>query len=259
MPTPNQRPELFNGLPVSEGMLVPVDRSLPPIPLKHTAVRASIIGPICAVEVEQQFHNTHTRPVEALYVFPLPEDAAVSDFSLTLGERVISGVVRERAEARREYEEARDQGQGAALLEQERPNIFSVAVANIQPDERVQVTLRFHDRLVFDDGGYEFVLPTVVLPRYTPSDQEQQAPASSPLLPAAMRDGHTLAVRVELDAGKLEQITSPSHAIEIAHERGALHVSAREQAWYRAAHTHAARRGRPRNDCAARGAVCVRP
>ena len=224
------RPELFPGLPITEGGLIPTDRSLPPVPLKHTNMRATIVGPVCAVEVEQQFHNIHAKPIEALYVFPLPENAAVTDLSLRLGERTITGIVQEKEAARREYEAAAQQGQGAALLEQARPNIFSVAVANIQPDERVMVTLRFHDRLDYDDGGYTFVLPTVVLPRYTPKDQQEQAPPASSLLPETSRDGHTLAVRVEIDAGKLDAITSPSHPIDVEQQRGGRAVATLRQA-----------------------------
>jgi len=227
-----RKPELYPGLPVTEGMLVPTDRTLPPVPLKHTAVRTNIIGPLCDVEVTQQFHNTHTRPVEALYVFPLPEDAAVTALTLTIGERVIQGEVREREQAQRDYAAARDAGQGAALLEQERPNLFSIAVANIQPDEQVQVTLRFHDRVPYDNGGFEFVFPTVVLPRYLPPDQDAGADAqrvtATPLLPEATRDGHTFSLEVTLDTGKLEMISSPTHDVEMQLERGRTRVTLRQ-------------------------------
>jgi Ca-activated chloride channel homolog len=227
-----RKPELYPGLPVTEGMLVPTDRTLLPVPLKHTAVRANIIGPLCDVEVTQQFHNTHTRPVEALYVFPLPEDAAVTALTLTIGERVIRGEVREREQAQRDYADARDAGQGAALLEQERPNLFSIAVANIQSDEQVQVTLRFHDRVPYDNGGFEFVFPTVVLPRYLPPDQDAgedaQRVTATPLLPEATRDGHTLSLEVALDAGTLETISSPTHDVETHLERGRTRVTLRQ-------------------------------
>lgn len=229
-----QRPELFPGLPVTEGMLVPTDRALPPIPLKHTDVRAGIIGPLVDVRVTQQFHNTHSRPVEALYVFPLPEDAAVTELTLTIGERVVHGVVREREQAQRDYAQARDAGQGAALLEQERPNLFTISVANIQPDEHIQVMLRFHDHVPYDDGVFEFVFPTVVLPRYVPPDLAETADArrvtATPLLPADMRDGHTLSLSVTLDAGKLQAISSPTHDIAIQPERGFSTVTLREAA-----------------------------
>lgn len=242
MPGPITRPEFFPGLPVTEGMLVPVDRTLPPVPLKHTAIRASIIGTVCSVEVTQQFHNTHSRPVEAVYVFPLPEDAAVTDLKLTLGNRVIQGDIREREQARQDYAQARNAGQGAALLEQERPNIFTVSVANIQPDEQVQVALRFHNRVDYDDGEFEFVLPTVVLPRYAPpprAEGEEVQPGAgerppdadrltTPLLPEGIRDGHTLSIRVELDAGKLDSMSSPSHPIDTEQKYGTTIVTLRE-------------------------------
>jgi Ca-activated chloride channel family protein len=216
-------------------MLIPVDRKLSPVPLKHTDINASIIGSLCDVLVTQQFHNTHTRPVEAVYAFPLPEDAAITELKLTIGDRVVHGDIREREEAQREYAQASQAGQGAALLEQERPNIFTVSVANIQPNEEVQVMLRFHDRVPYDDGMFEFVLPTVVLPRYVPAGDEAEAPAvpdaerlHSPLLPDGSRDGYTLGVRVELDAGKLRDISSPSHQIDVVQQHGSTLVTLHE-------------------------------
>ncbi len=234
MTAATSRPELFPGLPVTEGMLVPTDRALPPVPLKHTDVQATIIGPLCDVQVTQQFHHTHTRPIEAIYVFPLPEDASVTDLTLTIGERVIRGVIQEREQARRNYEQARTSGQGAALLEQERPNLFTVSVANIQPDQHVEVMLRFHDRVAYDDGRFEFVFPTVVLPRYVPQDMAGSADAgrvtATPLLPADMRDGHTLNLTLMLDAGSVEDISSPTHGIDMATEHGITRVALREEA-----------------------------
>lgn len=239
MPKPTTRPEIYPGVPITEGMLVPLDRTLPPVPLKHTAIHASIIGTVCDVLVTQQFHNTHNRPIEAVYVFPLPEDAAVTDLQLTIGNRVIQGHIHEREQARHDYTQARDAGQGAALLEQERPNMFTVSVANIQPDEQVQVALRFHDHVPYDDGTFAFVLPTVVLPRYIPPAQgkgkepqpyagEQPPDAdrlTTPLLPEGMRDGHTLSIHVELDAGKLSTLTSPSHTINTEQKFGTTIVT----------------------------------
>ncbi len=229
MPMATQRPEFYPGLPVTEGMLISTERDLPPIPLKHTDMQVNIIGPICDVLVTQQFHNTHQRPVEAIYVFPLPEDAAVTTLTLTIGERVIRGAVREREQARHDYKQARDQGQGAALLEQERPNLFTISVANIQPDEQVQVALRFHDRVPYDNDAFELVLPTVVLPRYVPpqlaASTDAQRVTNTPLLPADTRDGHTLSIAVTLDMGKLVDLSSPTHAIDVHPERGAMRVT----------------------------------
>ncbi len=231
MTIPITRPEIYPGIPVTEGMLVPRDRTLPPIPLKHTDIQANIIGPLAHVDVMQAFHNTHTKPLEAIYTFPLPEDAAVTDLTVTIGERVIKGTIRERQKAQEEYADARDAGQGAALLEQERPNIFTLFVANIQPDEQVQVKLTFHDRVPYENNAFAFVLPTVVLPRYTPEDPEAVADAQriqTPLLPEETRDGHTLSIRVALDVGKLYDLSSPSHDIAIEKQHGISIVTLRE-------------------------------
>jgi Ca-activated chloride channel homolog len=231
MAASNSRPELYAGLAITEGMLVPNDRALPPVPLKHTDVEATIVGPLCDVALRQEFHNTHSAPIEALYVFPLPEDAAVSALTLTIGDHVVKGDIRERDAARNDYEQARDAGQGAALLEQHRPNLFGVSVTNIQPDERVLVQLRFVLRLPFDDGGYEWVLPTTITPRYTPRSEAGHAPPAAPLLPEGTRDGHTIAIRVTIDSGALSNVASPSHPITVeAGRAGRTTVALQHQA-----------------------------
>ena len=96
-----------------------------PLPLKHTDVQGGIIGYIATVEVTQQFHNPFDTKIEAVYVFPLPQDAAVNEFIMTIGDRRIRGIIREREEAEKIYREARRQGHVASLLTQERPNIFT--------------------------------------------------------------------------------------------------------------------------------------
>lgn len=207
--------EPFNQRAITEGALLPLDDSLVPIPLKHTAIRALLVGPLAAVEVEQRFHNSHSSPIEARYVFPLPDDAAILDCRLVLGERVIESVVQEREKAKQDYQEAASKGQTAGLLEQHRANIFSIQVANIQPDEELVVQLRFQAPLAFDQGSYSLALPTVVMPRYTPPSKAGDAPPSSPLL-AENREGHTLSIEVEVDAGRLAAIGSPSHPVDVA-------------------------------------------
>src|SRR5690606_25841034 len=106
-----------------------------------TAVRAKIDGFESLVTVEQRFSNPYPHAVEAVYVFPLPHQAAVHDMTIRIGERTVRGVVQERDEARRTYEQARARGRLAALLAQERPNIFTQAVANIPPGETVVVEI----------------------------------------------------------------------------------------------------------------------
>jgi len=139
-----------------------------PLPLKHTDVIGQISGYIATVEVIQQFHNPYDEKIEAVYVFPLPQNAAINEFIMTIGDRRIRGIIRERAEAERIYEQARSQGYVASLLTQERPNIFTQKVANIEPSKEIDVNIKYFNTLAYVDGWYEFVFPMVVGPRYNP-------------------------------------------------------------------------------------------
>ena len=121
-----------------------------------------------AVDVTQQFENPYDEKIEAVYLFPLPEKAAVNEFVMTIGERKIRGILREKEEARQIYEDARAQGYRASLLVQHRPNIFEQKVANIEPGKRIDVNIRYFHTLAYEDGWYSFVFPTVVGPRYNP-------------------------------------------------------------------------------------------
>jgi Ca-activated chloride channel family protein len=198
-------------------------------PLEHTEVRARIAGSVNRVEVTQVFGNPYAETVEAVYVFPLPHESAVCDYEMRLGERTIRGVIERRDEARRLYEEAKLAGKVAAVLEQERPNIFTQSVANILPGTRVQITLTYLETLPFTSEGYEFVFPMVVGPRFLPAGPADIQPAGGlppvdvpkddlnpPFLPPAVRSGHDIAVSVEIDAGMpLGPLASPTHAIRV--------------------------------------------
>ncbi len=140
-----------------------------PVPLEHTDVRASVTGYVASVHVQQRFHNPYSGKIEAEYVFPLPQNAAVDGFVMTVGERTIRGVVRKREEAERIYNAARAQGEHAALLNQERPNIFTQKVANLEPDQRIDVDITYFHTLAYVDGWFEYVFPMVVGPRYNPA------------------------------------------------------------------------------------------
>ncbi len=137
-------------------------------PLKHTNVDASISGSISRVTVTQEFTNPFKETIEAIYVFPLPNLAAVDDMTIAIGERKVKGLIKKREEARAIYEAARDRGMIAALLDQERPNIFTQSVANIVPGASIKVEISYVEQLKFEDGTYEFVFPMVVGPRYIP-------------------------------------------------------------------------------------------
>jgi Ca-activated chloride channel family protein len=138
------------------------------LPLEHTHVKARLTGYVAEVEVSQTYRNPSKRPIEAVYVFPLPENSAVNALRMVIGTRVVEGQIKEREAARRTYAAARAQGFTAALLEQERPNVFTQSVANIAPGEKIDVVVRYVQDLSYDAGEYEFVFPMVVGPRYMP-------------------------------------------------------------------------------------------
>src|SRR5690349_6863037 len=137
-------------------------------PLKHTAVKAEISGFISRVVVTQQFENPFNEKIEAVYTFPLPQNAAVDDMTMIVGDRTVRGKILPREEAQAVYEGAKSRGQVASLLDQARPNIFTQSVANILPGNRVQITISYVETLRYEDGAYEFVFPMVVGPRYIP-------------------------------------------------------------------------------------------
>jgi Ca-activated chloride channel family protein len=139
-----------------------------PMPLKHTDVHAAIRGYIGTVEVTQQFLNPYSSKIEAFYVFPLPHNAAVNEFIMTIGERRIRGIIRQRQEAEQLYQEAKQQGYVASLLTEERPNVFTQRVANIEPGKEIDVNIKYFHTLEYVDGWYEFVFPMVVGPRFNP-------------------------------------------------------------------------------------------
>ena len=197
-------------------------------PLKHTEVLAKIAGNLSRVEVIQSFENPFTQPLEAVYIFPLPDEAAVDDMEIKIGSRIIKGNIKKREEAQQIYEKAKQEGRTAGLLEQQRDNIFTQSLANIKPGEQIDVTIRYTESLKFESGNYEFVFPTVVGPRYIPgtpidnSGDTDQVPDASritpPVVPEGMRSRHDINVTVEIDVGlAISQVRSPSHQLKIEH------------------------------------------
>ncbi len=214
-----------------QGSLEAAVKDGPPRPftLRHTDVQAEVTGFASSVVVTQEFENPFRESVEAVYVFPLPDDAAVDEMSLTVGSRVIRATIQKRQEARRRYERAKQQGRHAALLDQERPNIFTQSVANLLPGEKVKVTLRYVAPLRYDDGVYTFNFPMVVGPRYVPGTPLQgepqgtgtrpdtdQVPDASRISPPASRTGRDVSVSLRVNAGSpLEAISSVSHRLQL--------------------------------------------
>ncbi|MBE3099101.1 MAG: VWA domain-containing protein [Planctomycetes bacterium] len=165
-------------------------------PLKHTDVQADVSGFIARVRVTQVFFNPLDEKIEAVYVFPLPHKSAVDDMTMVIGQRRIVGLIKRRAEARQIYEEALAQGATAALLEQERPNIFTQSVGNIAPRQEVRIEISYVDVLEYDMGTYEFHFPMVVGPRYIPGSPTSSIPPVPPELKGKVG---------ELDKGKVRE------------------------------------------------------
>jgi Ca-activated chloride channel family protein len=138
------------------------------LPLDELDLRASIAGLATDMELTQGFHNPYDVPLEATYIFPLPDRAAVTRLRMTAGDRVVEGVLKERGAARADYDQAMDAGQRASIAEEERPGVFTMRVGNILPGERVTVRLTLAGRLPFEDGEATFRFPLVVAPRYIP-------------------------------------------------------------------------------------------
>ncbi|MBI2931490.1 MAG: VWA domain-containing protein [Planctomycetes bacterium] len=185
-----------------------------PLPLKHTDVKAQVTILVGSVTVTQQYHNPFAERIEAVYVFPLPENAAVRDFVMTIGERKIRGIIREREEAQRIYHEARRQGYAASLLTQDRPNIFTQAVANIEPGKQIDVSIRYFHTLKVAEGEVEFWFPTVVGPRFNPAGYAGGVPVSY-VRPDEI-SGNDIALEVDVDAGvPIRRLESPSHVVRV--------------------------------------------
>jgi Ca-activated chloride channel homolog len=212
-------------MPRQGSLVVERENTYVPLPLKHTDVQAAIHGYIASVTVVQQYQNPFEHKIEAKYVFPLPENAAVDEFVMVIGERRIRGIIRDRAEAEKIYKEARAQGYVASLLTEERPNIFTQSVANIEPGKQIDVRIHYFHTLAFDDGWHEFVFPMVVGPRFNPAgsrDGVGAAPRNAAsasgqktevqYLAPAERSGHDISLAVELHgAVPIEQLACRSH------------------------------------------------
>ncbi len=181
------------------------------VPLEHTDVAIRVDGFLADATVTQRFHNPFKSKIEAVYLFPLPEHAAITDLTIVVGQRTIHGAIHERSKAKQIYEAARDEGLVAALMTQERPNLFTQSLANLEPDATIDVTLHYVERLPYADGGYELVFPMVAVPRVGGAANVQPQ-----VLPAGQRSAHDIALSVTLDAGMaIEHIESPSHRIVI--------------------------------------------
>jgi Ca-activated chloride channel family protein len=205
-------------------------------PTLHTEVEIEVTGLIARAKVRQRFENTDDQWVEGVYVFPLPEDAAVDHMRMEIGERIIEGQIKERTVAKRIYKKAKSEGKKASLIEQERPNLFTNSVANIGPKETVVIEIEYQQVLRYNQSAFTLRFPMAMTPRYIPGtpiqSQEEvtqfnslgwaidtdQVPDASRITPPVVEGEdkvNPITLTVNLNAGfPLAHINSPTHAIK---------------------------------------------
>jgi Ca-activated chloride channel homolog len=192
-----------------------------PFPLKDTHVEVTIAGVIAEVSVTQTYANEGTRPLEAAYVFPGSTRAAVHGLTMFVGDRVVRAQIQTKRAARDTYERAKSEGKTASLLEQQRPNVFHMSLANVLPGETVRVELRYTELLLAREREYEFVFPTVVAPRYSNRSLGDEVLTLNDALGAkhvenAGPDAPTFGLKVQLAAGvPLADVSSATHDIVV--------------------------------------------
>lgn len=208
-------------------------------PMVKTDVVMDIAGPVIRTTLSQTFENTSADWVEGVYVFPLPENAAVDHLRMMVGGRMIEGQIKEKKQAKKIYETAKAQGKKASLVEQQRPNIFTASVANIGPNETVSIQIEYQDKAAIKDGVFAARFPMTVAPRYSPDAQIVQVattagvqniafdpvldrkaitpPVMSPKEEPIEYTRLPVSMRVNLDAGfDLAEVTSPYHNIAMS-------------------------------------------
>jgi hypothetical protein len=180
-----------------------------PIPLSHTSASAAISGHVATVEVVQQYRNLFDGRIDAAYLFPLPRNAAVNDFLITIGQRTIRGIIREKAEALRIYQAAKRAGY-SAVYAGSGPSAIEQWVANIEPGKQIEVRIRYFHTIAYADGWYEWAFPLIVDPRFGSPDAVGLPGAHRP----AHRSGRDISLSVRLAAGSpIAKIASVNHAI----------------------------------------------
>jgi len=211
---------------IEAGLLTPEQT---PIPLTGVKVEGDLLGRNAKVKVSQRFKNKEKNPIEAVYRFPLPEGAAVCSFKALIGERTITGEIEEREKAFEIYDDALSQGDGAYLMDQERPNIFTLSVGNLNPGTEAQIEIEYVQQLDMEGSKVRFFLPTTISPRYVPSDMEDEDGISvgdkvHPEYSDFISYGLDLSLRIH-NGEQIESIESPSHPISIKMKADPITVS----------------------------------
>ncbi len=200
------------------------DSSLDQFPLKETKVDVNINGTIADIFVTQIYANNGESPINASYIFPASTRVSVHGMTMEIGNHRVTAKIKEREEAKQEFEQAKEEGKSASLLEQQRPNVFSMDVANIMPGDTVSIELHYSELIESTDGMYQFVFPTVVGPRYSNQLKADAAQSDKWVESPYLKDGKTppgkYDIAVNLSTGvPVKDIKGISHKIEIVQEQ----------------------------------------
>ena len=200
-----------------------VESSVDTFPLKDTKVSTTINGVIAETYVTQTYANKGQSPINAKYVFPASDKVTVHGMKMEIGNQVITAKIKEKEEAKEEFEEAKSEGKSASLMEQQRPNVFTMDLANVMPGDTVRIELHYTEMITSTEGTYEFVFPTVVGPRYAgPSntgDQEADQWVSAPYMEEGSTPPGTYDIEVNLSTGvPIASLNCTSHKADIAKE-----------------------------------------
>ena len=197
------------------------------VPLLGVELSGDVYGAHARIVVRQRYRNDEESPIEAIYTFPLPSDAVVVGFAMECAGRRMESEVREREEAFKAFDEAVAKGHGAALLEEERKNVFTANVGNLMPGEETMIEVAFVQRLTSDEGALRLMIPTLVAPRYIPgaaiasptghgtSAPTDRVPDADRITPRIAAVKYGLSLDVRFDLGRAITLESPSHAIAV--------------------------------------------
>lgn len=199
------------------------DQDIDEMPLLSSFAKVNIAGVIADVRITQCYQNNGEQPIEAIYVFPGSTQAAVYDMTMKVGDRHIKAVIQEKQEARRTYARAKKAGKSASLLEQHRPNVFQMKVANILPGDIIEVEIAYTELLQAEKGTYSFIYPTVVGPRYGGNQQnpaQTQTWIEQPYLLEKQAPTYEFDLEISLNGGMpIRRLRSPTHQINAKYQK----------------------------------------
>lgn len=189
-------------------------------PLKETSVTTNIDGVIAETYVVQTYANEGEIPINASYVFPASTNVTIHGMKMIVGNNIVTAQIKEKEEAKEEFEEAKSEGKSASLLEQQRPNVFTMDVANIMPGDNVRIELHYTEMIEETDGTYQFVFPTVAGPRYPSSSESENTDTNewvaSPYLPGGSTYAGKYDITVNLSTGvPIADLTCKSHQVTV--------------------------------------------